>query len=135
MAADYKHKRFFRCLAIGTDSTISKRTFSSTADANTKLGFTSVWNTSSPTKTEALSDSDRCLEVTYEFDNVEDQDAFKSAIDGSYGDSTAPFNPATSSDRCEQTKVEWYNADGSVSSTTTLVADDDLGTWHSPTRN
>ena len=84
MAAQYKHKRYFRLR--GSDSSL--KTFSSTSDANTKIGFKSVFNTSSPTKTEALADSGQTLVVTYEFDSDSDQTAFKNAVDGAWGDST-----------------------------------------------
>ena len=49
MAAQWKHKRYFKLM--GSDSSLV--TFSSVADAKTKIGFTSVFDTSSPTKTEA----------------------------------------------------------------------------------
>ena len=77
MAAEYRHKRYFRVRV--SDSSLD--TFSSTADANTKIGFTSVYSTSSPTKTEALADSDKTLVVTYEFNDESEQTAFKSAVD------------------------------------------------------
>ena len=117
MAAEWRHKRYFRLR--GSDTNL--KTFSSTADANTKLGFTSVWNTSSPTKTEALADSDQTLVVTYEFDSEADQTAFKNAVDGGYGDSTSPFAPATDTDLSENFKTEWLHKDGSVSSTANLL--------------
>jgi len=116
MAAQYKHKRYFR--VRGSDSSL--KTFSSTADANTKIGFLSVFNTSSPTKTEALADSGQTLIVTYEFDSESDQTAFKNAIDATFVDSTALFNPPTSGDVVEHFKTEWLHQDGSVSSTANL---------------
>ena len=116
MAAEYRHKRYFRVRV--SDSSLD--TFSSTADANTKIGFTSVYSTSSPTKTEALADSDKTLVVTYEFNDESDQTAFKSAVDGAYSDSTSPFNPADGTDRAEHFKTEWLNKDGSISNTTNL---------------
>ena len=116
MAANWKHKRYFR--VRGSDSSL--KTFSSTADANTKIGFTSVYSTNTPTKTEALADSDQTLVVTYEFSSQADQDAFKSAIDGAWGDSSSPFSPADSSDTVEHFKTEWLHADGTVSGTTNL---------------
>ena len=116
MAAEWKHIRYFRLR--GNDSSL--KTFSSTADANTKLGFTSVWNTSSPTKTEALADSGQTLKVTYEFDSSSDQDAFKNAIDAVYSDSSLAFSPATATDTAEHYKTEWLHKDGSVSSTANL---------------
>ena len=116
MAAEWKHKRYFR--VRGSDNSLI--TFSSTSDANTKIGFKSEWTTSSPTKTEALADGDQTLIVTYEFDSNSDQTAFKSAVDGTWGDSTSPFNPATDTDTVEHFKTEWLNADGSISATTNL---------------
>ena len=116
MAAEYRHKRYVRVRV--SDSSLD--TFSSTADANTKIGFTSVYSTSSPTKTEALADSDKTLVVTYEFNDESEQTAFKSAVDGAYSDSTSPFNPADGTDRAEHFKTEWLNKDGSISNTTNL---------------
>ena len=117
MAAEWKHKRYFR--VRGSDSTI--KTFSSTADANTKIGFTSVYSTSTPTKTEALADSDQTLVVTYEFNTEAEQTAFKSAIDSAWDDSSSPFSPADVTDTVEHFKTEWLHADGSVSATTNLI--------------
>ena len=116
MAAEYKHKRYFRLKDV--DSNV--QTFSSTADANTKIGFKSVYSTSSPTKTEALADSGQTLVVTYEFGSEADQTAFKSAIDGAWSDSSSPFSPADASDTVEHFKTEWLHADGTVSATTNL---------------
>ena len=117
MAAEYKHKRYFRLR--GSDSSI--KTFSSTSDANTKIGFKSVYNTNSPTKTEALADSDQTLVVTFEFDSDSDRTAFKSAVDGAWEDSSTPFSPADASDTVEHFKTEWLHQDGSVSSTANLL--------------
>lgn len=117
MAAEYKHKRYFRVRA--SDSSLV--TFTSTADANTKIGFKSVYSTSSPTKTEALADSDQTLVVTYEFNSESDQTAFKSAVDAIWDDSTTPFTPASPDDHIvEHFKTEWLHKDGSVSSTNNL---------------
>tara|TARA_Y100000592_G_C5299116_1_gene234605 strand:- start:15 stop:365 length:351 start_codon:yes stop_codon:yes gene_type:complete len=116
MAAEWKHKRYFR--VRGSDSSL--KTFSSTSDANTKIGFRSVYSTNTPTKTEALADSNQTLVVTYEFDSKGDQDAFKSAIDGAWEDSSTPFNPADASDSVEHFKTEWLHANGTVSGTTNL---------------
>lgn len=117
MAAEYKHKRYFRVRA--SDSSLV--TFTSTADANTKIGFKSVYSTSSPTKTEALADSDQTLVVTYEFNSESDQTAFKSAVDAIWDDSTTPFTPGSPDDHIvEHFKTEWLHKDGSVSSTNNL---------------
>ncbi len=116
MAAQYKHKRYFRLR--GSDSSL--KTFSSTSDANTKIGFKSVYSTSSPTKTEALADSGQTLVVTYEFDSDSDQTAFKNAVDGAWGDTETPFNEADEGDTVEHFKTEWLHQDGSISATTNL---------------
>jgi hypothetical protein len=125
MAAEYKHKRYFRLRAedvtgneAGNEGVL--KTFSSTSDANTKIGFKSVWNTSSPTKSEALADSDQTLVVTYEFASLDDQTAFKSAIDGGMADEAKVYEPATDTDAVEHFKTEWLHQDGSVSNTTNL---------------
>tara|TARA_R110000782_G_scaffold69707_1_gene140165 strand:- start:77 stop:436 length:360 start_codon:yes stop_codon:yes gene_type:complete len=119
MSAEYKQKRYFRL----KDGAGNVQTFSSTADANTKIGFKSVYSTSSPTKTEVLADSDQTLVATYEFDSDSDQIAFKSAIDGEWGegDNSTPFTPATDGDLVEHFKTEWLHADGSVSDTANLI--------------
>ena len=117
MAAEWKHKRYFR--VRGSDSSL--KSFTSTADANTKIGFTSVYGTSTPTKTEALADSDQTLVVTYEFNTEAEQTAFNDAIDGAWGESSTPFNPADATDTVEHFKTEWLHADGTVSATTNLI--------------
>ena len=117
MAAQWKHKRYFR--VRGSDSSL--KTFSSTSDANTKIGFTSVYSTNTPTKTEALADSDQTLVVTYEFGSEADQTGFKSAVDGAWADSSSPFSPADATDSVEHFKTEWLHADGTVSATTNLI--------------
>tara|TARA_S200000501_G_C20731076_1_gene702851 strand:+ start:211 stop:567 length:357 start_codon:yes stop_codon:yes gene_type:complete len=113
MAVQYKHKRYFR--VRGVDSSV--RTFSSISDANTKIGFKSVFNTSLPTKSEALADSDQTLVVTYEFNSDSEQSAFKGAVDSSWGESTTPFSPEIDTDTVEHFKTEWLHKDGSVSAT------------------
>ena len=112
MAAEYKHKKYFRIR--GADSNL--KTFSSTADANTKIGFTSVYDTLTPTKTEALEDGGQTLVVTYEFDSDADQTAFQSAIVDAWANSS-PFNPADATDTVEHVKTEWLQPDGSVGNT------------------
>ena len=119
MATEYKHKRYFQLWVNNNTGSVGeknwlKQTFSSVADAKTKIGFTSVWDTSSPTKTEALADSDQTLTVTYEFDNLTDQTAFKNAIDGTYSAGNSPFSEETTSDRAENFKTEWFAGDGAT---------------------
>lgn len=80
MADAYKHQRHFQVL----DGDENKITFSSTDDANTKIGFKSVWDTGSPTKSYQLQDSNQTLVVTYEFASESDQTSFKTAVDNTW---------------------------------------------------
>ena len=117
MADAYKHKKHYRVRA--DDSSI--KTFTSTSNANTVIGFTSAFDTSTPTKTEALEDTDTTLVVTYEFDTDDEQTAFQTAFDAAWANSPhSPFNPADATDRVEHFKTEWLNEDGSVSATEDL---------------
>jgi len=111
MSAECRHKRYFR--VRGSDSSLTA--FSSTADANTKIGFISAYSVSSPTKTEALEDSDHTLVVTYEFNSKDDQVAFKAAIDASWN-ASGPFTGTG----VEHFKTEWLDADGVVGATATF---------------
>jgi len=111
MAAEFKHKRYFR--VRGADSTLT--TFTDVANANTLIGFKSAYSTSSPTKTEALENSDQTLVVTYEFDSMDDQTAFKSAVDATW-DTGTPFTGTG----VEHFKTEWLNSSGEVGATATF---------------
>ena len=111
MANAFRHKRYFRLR--NDDSSLA--TFTDVDNAKTKIGFRSAFNTSSPTTTFALADSDTTLVVTYEFDNKDDQDAFKAAVDALMDDSTTPWNEYTG--YAQHFKTEWLHKDGSVSST------------------
>ena len=123
MSAEYKHKRYYR--VRGSDSTL--KTFSSTSNANTIIGFRDVYDTSSPTKTYALADSDKTLVVTHEFNTEDEQTAFKAAVDTLMDDSSTPWNPDADVDGqggwVEFFKTEWLHKDGSVSDTTNLQND------------
>lgn len=114
------HRRYFKMTNKQDNSPV---TFSSTADANTKIGFGSAWNTNSPTKTEALADSGQTLVVTYEFNSESDQTAFKSAVDGTWGESSSPWDPPSDDENygiVNHVKTEWLNQDGSISATATF---------------
>ena len=113
MAEAYKHKRYFR--VRGVDSTV--RTFSSISDAKTKIGFKSVYDISSPIKSEELADNGQTLVVTYEFESDPEQSAFNDAVDGTWGESTTPFSPEIDTDTVEHFKTEWLHKDGSISAT------------------
>lgn len=106
MAEAFKHKRYFKLIqTVGLDNV----SFSSTADANTKIGFASVWNTSSPTKTETLEDSNNTLVVEYEFATEDEQNAFINAVDVD-----AQYSPADSNHTAQCFKHIWYNEDGTT---------------------
>jgi len=123
MSTKSKHKRYFKLRGADwngvSGSESNMKVFSSTSDANTKIGFKSAYNTSSPNKTEALADSNTTLVVTYEFNNESDQAAFKAAVDGEWSGSSTPFTPADSDDKVFHFKTEWLHEDGSVSDTYT----------------
>ena len=122
MAANWKHKRYFKMKNKQDNTPV---TFSSTSDANTKIGFKSEYNTSSPTKTETLEDSGQTLVVLYEFNSEAEQTAFKSAVDGTWGASAQPWSPPVTDENygiVEHVKTEWFNQDGSIANTTTLTA-------------
>ena len=111
MAAQYKHKRYFR--VRGEDSTLT--TFTDVTNANTLIGFKSAYSTSTPTKTESLVDSDQTLVVTYEFNSQAEQTAFKSAVDATW-EAGGPFTGTG----VEHFKTEWLHQDGTISATTNL---------------
>ena len=110
MADAFKHKRYFKLVQADFSSLVS---FSSTADANTKIGFTSAWNTSSPTKTETLEDSNFTLVVEYEFETLDEENAFITAVD-----IDAQYSPADSNHTAKCFKHIWYDEDGTTVSHT-----------------
>ncbi len=113
MANAYRHKRYFRLR--NDDSSLA--TFTDVDNAKTKIGFRSAFDTSSPTTTFALADSDTTLIVTYEFDNQEDQDAFKAAVDTLMEHSDTPWDEDPATSWTEHFKTEWLHQDGSISNT------------------
>ena len=141
MANEYRHKRYFRIKVWDPAPTADFTTdyvFQSVADANEKIVFNSVFDTSSPVKTEALENDNKTFVVTYEFDTEADQTAFKTAIDNGFtniagGVYTNNFNTYTKAQlglsgdqtgirtiKVEHFKTEWLHDDGSVSQTTNL---------------
>ncbi len=124
MANAFKHTRHFRLLVPGSGSrnTQANQTFSSISDAQTKLAFTNVWETSSPTKTYALADSNQTLKVTYEFDTLDEQTAFKSAVDTlmKADNGAALWNTSVTNGFGQNFKTEWLHEDGSVSGTSDI---------------
>lgn len=120
MAVQYKHKRYFEIHEqTGDDSTKLAKAFTgTTAQAYAEFGFSSAWDTSSPTKTLAFENSNKTLVVTYEFANESQQTAFKNAVDTAYGNGTMYAN-----NKCiKHTKTEWLHQDGNVSSTNNNIA-------------
>ena len=115
MAANYKHKRYFRCIS---DSDSSAVTFTAAGDWANYIKFNAAFNTSSPTKTYALDDSNKTLVITYEFDTADQETAFKSAIDNFWKNNSSPFIGAADNHFVDHCKTVWYNADGSVSAST-----------------
>ena len=128
MAAQYKHKRYFQqIIKEGGDAARDERdassevpnTFSGTAqEAWESLGMPAVWDTSSPTKSYALEDSNKTIVVTFEFADEAGQTAFKSAIDSAYSGSTAFPNKMI-----KHTKTDWLHEDDSVSATASDIVD------------
>ena len=117
MADAFKHKRYFRLSEADGSTLVS---FSSTSDANTKIGFAEVWSTSSPTKVETLEDSNFTLVVQYEFDSLDQENAFSTAVD-----IDNQYSPADSNHIVQCFKHVWFGEDGTTEvSTSTFSADD-----------
>jgi len=98
------------------------KTFSSVANAKTEIGFNAVFDTSSPTKTEALAESDTQLKVTYEFSDGDDMAAWKTAIDNYWTNNGSPFtgtsNPKTANGtEVRLIKQEHLDGEGNVTAT------------------
>ena len=110
----YIHKRYFR---LRTSNNLL-HVFSNVADALNKIGFNKIWNTSSPTITNTLIDSNTTLVVSYEFENEAEQVAFKSAIDNMFHSNPEHFS---SKDSVEHFKTEWLHKDGSLSHKTDFI--------------
>lgn len=108
MAIEFRHKRYYR--VRGEDGTLT--TFTSVINANALIGFKPAYRTSNPTKIEELVDSNQTLIVTFEFDTIEDEKAFKSAVDASWK-AGGPFTGTG----VEHFKTVWLYPDDSVSST------------------
>jgi len=109
MANEWRVKQHYRNRA--DDSSLV--TFSSVADAQTKIGLTTAHTSTngSPTTTYALADGDQTLVVTFEFATEADQTTWYNSM----GDSTGWYNAPSGT--VEYFKVEWLNPDGSVSAT------------------
>ena len=113
MASEYKVKQYFRNRA--DDSSLV--TFSSVADAQTKIGLTSTHTTTgNPTITYALEDSSQTLVATFEFASQSDQDTWYASMGND--DSTVWYNPPSGT--VEYFKAEWLHPDGSASHTANL---------------
>lgn len=108
MAKEWKHKRYFRVRVEG-----SLTEFSDVSHAKTLIGFKPVFDTSTPSVVESLTDSNQTLIMTYEFNSEADQNAFESAVVAE----AAPFTGTG----VEHFKTEWLHPDGSVSSTANIL--------------
>ena len=120
MANAFKHNRYIRIRKEDSQFV----TFTSTDDAITKCGPKSCFDTSSPTRTYSLEDSNQTLVMGFEFDTLEEQTAFKDAVDAVYDGGTGGFVAQVTRDQdmmgsamVEHFKTVWFNEDGSVSST------------------
>ena len=115
----FVHKRYIRIRK--SDSSLV--TFTSTNDAITKTGPKSCYDTSSPTRSYVLADSNQTLVTTFEFNSLDEQTAFKNAVDAAIeaGGSHQPQNTTDEQmdEGCwvEHFKTEWLHKDGSVSHT------------------
>ena len=133
MANQYRHKRYFKLKIwhIGDSAYNTDYVFQNVDDANSKIGFVSAFDTSSPTKTEAFEDDNKTFVVTYEFNSQEEQDAFMTALTGSDRRYTGNFTNFTKAQlglsgdqtairniKVEHVKTEWLYEDGSISATT-----------------
>jgi len=112
MAYGWKVKQYFRNRIPSDNSLV---TFSSVADAQSKINLTSAHTSTngSPTTTYALADSDQTLVVTYEFSSLDNQTTWYNAMSG-----TNWYSATEGS--IEYFKVEWLNHNGDVGATTNL---------------
>ena len=110
MANEWRVKQYFQ--NRGPDSSLV--TFSSIDDAKTKIGLSTAHTETngSPTTTYALADSNQTLVATFEFASESDQTTWYNAMDGATW-----YKAPAGTVYVEYIKVEWLNADGTVSST------------------
>lgn len=122
MAQNFKHKKYFKQHDNANSTYV---TFSSVADAQTKLGFGACWDAGSPTKSYALEDANT-LSVTFEFSNTADQTTHSNAILAAFEDMPTMFTGNTYTDvtgqiilegRC--VKAEHFDGDGNIENTST----------------
>lgn len=95
--------------------------FDSIDDARTRIGFTDVWKTSSPTLIETLLDDKQTFVVSFEFDSEKEQVDFKQAIDEMFHNNPQHFKPKDPTDTVEHFKTEWLHKDGSLSHKTDFI--------------
>ena len=133
MANAFRHKRYFKEIGkkegtqpagpprntggdvSGTtqpETLNEEKTFSNAESTWNGWGMPAVWNTSSPTKSFALADSGKTVVVTFEFDSLSDQDAFKTAVDNAY---SAGGTNAFPNKLITHVKTEWLHEDASTS--------------------
>lgn len=117
MAVEYKHNEYFRRRLDDGGDTVDLYTFTSVADALEKCAFHNTFLTDqTPAVTYALEDSSQTFKVTFEFDDSAKQEAWKTAVSNLTDGGTAWH-----ADDIEWLKIEWLNADGSVSATSDLI--------------
>lgn len=95
--------------------------FNSIDDARSRIGFTDVWKTSSPTLIETLLDDKQTFVVSFEFNSEKDQLDFKQAIDEMFHGNPQHFKPKDPTDVVEHFKTEWLHKDGSLSHKTDFI--------------
>jgi hypothetical protein len=125
MAAEYKHKRYLRIRK--NDNTL--HTFVDMADCNAMIILKDAWTGNNATVTRSLEDSNATCVLTIEHPSDSDQTAWKTAVDNLWVDGvSAPWDLDKGSGNAvhewnvEHFKTEWLHADGSVSTTTTLIS-------------
>jgi len=124
MAQQYRHARYFRVRSANDSSLF---TFANTDLFTASIALKSAYNTSSPTVTKTLEDGGKTMKIVFEFDSASDQQAFKDAVDGAWGDSVGdyPFRGGDKTgddfegDLVEHFKTEWYATDGTTVDTST----------------
>ena len=97
----------------------SVTTFSDINDAKTKIGLGAVFDTSSPSKTYALSDDSTALKVSYVFTSSDDMKAFTDAVASYWTNSGSPFSGTTGvntagAKEVRLVKQEHLSNDGSI---------------------
>jgi hypothetical protein len=103
MSTQWSHNEYFRRRLEDN----SLYTFTNTEDAKTKIALHSTFlNTSNPSITYELQDSNQTLKVTLSFASVTDQNTWKTSVDELSFNWRAPG--------IEWFKIEWLDQNGNV---------------------